>query len=159
MTAPHSCVIQAFTVSPSNDRGVTILVLVGRGGPRLGTTRKSSAGHCSAGRKHHFAYCCVIAGTCCEVTVLAWRKFATICSRVQICLNDNKNSKFGFFGDLEQIGALCYHFVQNLFLLACLWYPTVPGIGRLLTDEPSGCRSVPVSVELMGKVSFRPPHS
>jgi hypothetical protein len=33
---------------------------------------------CSAQRKHHFVYCCVIAGTCFEVTVLAWSKYATI---------------------------------------------------------------------------------
>jgi hypothetical protein len=32
----------------------------------------------SAQRKHHFIYCCVIAGTCFEVTVLAWSKFAAI---------------------------------------------------------------------------------
>jgi hypothetical protein len=29
-------------------------------------------------RKHRFVYCCVIAGTCFDVTVLAWRKYATI---------------------------------------------------------------------------------
>jgi hypothetical protein len=32
----------------------------------------------TARRKHLFVYCCVIAGTCCEVAVLAWSKYATI---------------------------------------------------------------------------------
>jgi hypothetical protein len=32
----------------------------------------------SARRKHRFVYCCVIAGACFDVTVLAWRKYATI---------------------------------------------------------------------------------
>jgi hypothetical protein len=34
-------------------------------------------------------------------------------------MNETKNSKFELFGDVEQIGILCYHLVQNLFLLAC----------------------------------------
>jgi hypothetical protein len=32
----------------------------------------------SGGRKHHFVHCCMIAGTCFEVTVLAWPKYATV---------------------------------------------------------------------------------
>jgi hypothetical protein len=32
----------------------------------------------SARRIHHFVYCCIIAGTCFEVTVLVWSKYATI---------------------------------------------------------------------------------
>jgi hypothetical protein len=39
-----------------------------RGLVRLGLAR----------RKHRFIYCCVIAGMCFDVTVLAWRKYATI---------------------------------------------------------------------------------
>jgi hypothetical protein len=31
----------------------------------------------SARRKHRFVYCCVIAGACFDVTVLAWRKYAS----------------------------------------------------------------------------------
>jgi hypothetical protein len=32
----------------------------------------------SARRKHRFIYCCVIAGRCFEVTVLAWCKYTTV---------------------------------------------------------------------------------
>jgi hypothetical protein len=32
----------------------------------------------SARTKHRFVYCCVILGACFDVTVLAWRKYATI---------------------------------------------------------------------------------
>jgi hypothetical protein len=32
----------------------------------------------TARRKHRFVYCCVISGSCFEVTVLAWSKYATI---------------------------------------------------------------------------------
>jgi uncharacterized protein YqiB (DUF1249 family) len=39
-----------------------------RGVERLVTTR----------RKHRFVYCYVIAGTCFDVTVLEWSKYATI---------------------------------------------------------------------------------
>jgi hypothetical protein len=39
---------------------------------------QSSARFCSARRKDRFVYCCVIAGTCFDVTVPAWRKYATI---------------------------------------------------------------------------------
>jgi hypothetical protein len=41
-------------------------------------TRHGSAQLCSARRKHHFVYCCVIAGACFDVTVLAWHKYTTI---------------------------------------------------------------------------------
>jgi hypothetical protein len=43
-----------------------------------GTAELGSARLGTARRKHHFVYCCVIAGTCFDVTVLAWRKYATI---------------------------------------------------------------------------------
>jgi hypothetical protein len=64
VTPPHSCVMGTSEARPCDascdpsrhDR------------PRLGTVR----------RKHRFVYCCVIAGTCFEVTALAWRKYATI---------------------------------------------------------------------------------
>jgi hypothetical protein len=49
VTLPHSCVIQVFATH-----------------------------HGSARRKQHFVYCCVIAGACFDVTVVAWRKYATI---------------------------------------------------------------------------------
>jgi hypothetical protein len=42
-------------------------------------TRHGTAGLCSARRKHHFVYCCIIAETCLDVTVLTRRKYATIC--------------------------------------------------------------------------------
>jgi hypothetical protein len=32
----------------------------------------------SARRKHRFGYCCVIVGACFDVTILAWRKYATV---------------------------------------------------------------------------------
>jgi hypothetical protein len=35
----------------------------------------------SARRKHRFVYYCVIAGACFDVTILAWRKYATIRKR------------------------------------------------------------------------------
>jgi hypothetical protein len=41
-------------------------------------SQRDSVRHGSAQRKHRSAYCCVIAGTCFEVTVLAWSKYATI---------------------------------------------------------------------------------
>jgi hypothetical protein len=50
------------------------------GSVRLGSARLCSGLLCSARRKHRFVYCCVIAGTCFDVTVLAWRKYATISS-------------------------------------------------------------------------------
>jgi hypothetical protein len=37
-------------------------------------TAKSIGGR----RKHCFVYCCIVAGTCFEVTVLAWRKYTTL---------------------------------------------------------------------------------
>jgi hypothetical protein len=36
----------------------------------------------SARRKHRFVYCCIIAGVCFDVTILAWRIYATICCNV-----------------------------------------------------------------------------
>jgi hypothetical protein len=45
---------------------------------RRGATRHYTAELGSARRKHRFVYCCVIARTCFEVTVLALRKYATI---------------------------------------------------------------------------------
>jgi hypothetical protein len=63
VTSPHSCIFQAFTVSPSNERGVTL---------------QDTAELGSARRKNSFVYCCVIEGTCFHVTVFAWRKYTTI---------------------------------------------------------------------------------
>jgi hypothetical protein len=45
---------------------------------RLGSARLCSVLLCSAQRQHRFVYCCVIAGACFDVTVLAWRKYTTI---------------------------------------------------------------------------------
>jgi hypothetical protein len=45
---------------------------------RLGSARLGSARLDSARKKHRFVYCCVIVGACSEITVLAWRKYATI---------------------------------------------------------------------------------
>jgi hypothetical protein len=49
-----------------------------RGATRHDTVALGTARHGAARRKHRFVYCCVIAGTCLEVTVLAWSKHATI---------------------------------------------------------------------------------
>jgi hypothetical protein len=76
VTHPNSCVIQVFKLLPGNERGVRCLARgVGRG-----ATQHYTAELGSARRKHRFVYCCVVAGTCFEVTVLAWRKYAIICS-------------------------------------------------------------------------------
>jgi hypothetical protein len=48
-----------------------------RGGMRC-ATHHGMAELGSAWRKHQFVHCCVIAGTCFGVTVLAWLKYATI---------------------------------------------------------------------------------
>jgi hypothetical protein len=45
---------------------------------RFVTSWLGSARLFSARRKHRFVYCCIIAGACLDVTVLAWRKYATI---------------------------------------------------------------------------------
>jgi hypothetical protein len=58
VTILHSCVIQVFIAANDARRCAT----------RLGSAR----------RKHSFVKCCLIAGTCFDVTVLAWRKYATI---------------------------------------------------------------------------------
>jgi hypothetical protein len=39
----------------------------------------------SARRKHRFVYCCVIAGTCFHVAILAWRIYITILCRWNSC--------------------------------------------------------------------------
>jgi hypothetical protein len=63
VTSPHSCVVQVFIVAVWQQA-------------RRGATRHGTAELGSARRKHRFAYCCVIAGTCFDVTVLAWSKYA-----------------------------------------------------------------------------------
>jgi hypothetical protein len=45
---------------------------------RHGTARLGSIWFCSARRKHRFVYYCVIVEACFDVTVLAFRKYATI---------------------------------------------------------------------------------
>jgi hypothetical protein len=44
-----------------------------------------------AQRKHHFVYYCVIAGAGFDVTVLVWRKYATVlrnADQVYACISD-----------------------------------------------------------------------
>jgi hypothetical protein len=65
VTPPHSCVIPVF-------------IAVAWQQARRGAIRHGTAELGSAQRNQLFVYCCVIAGTCFEVTVLAWRKYATI---------------------------------------------------------------------------------
>jgi hypothetical protein len=48
------------------------------GSVRFGSVRLSSVLLGTARRKHRFVYYCVIAGACFDVTVLTWRKYATI---------------------------------------------------------------------------------
>jgi hypothetical protein len=48
------------------------------GSARLGSARLGSARLGSARRKHRFVCCCIIAGACFNVIVLAWRKYATL---------------------------------------------------------------------------------
>jgi hypothetical protein len=52
------------------------------GSARFGSALLGSALLGTARRKHRFVYCCVIAGACFDVTVLAWRKYATVFSSV-----------------------------------------------------------------------------
>jgi hypothetical protein len=40
--------------------------------------RRCATRHGTSRRKHRFVYCCVISGACFDVTVLAWRKYATL---------------------------------------------------------------------------------
>jgi hypothetical protein len=66
VTHPHSCVIQVFiAVAWQQARG---------GDARRSATRHSTAVFGSVRRKYHFVYCCIVAGTCFGVAVLAWRK-------------------------------------------------------------------------------------
>jgi hypothetical protein len=67
---PHSCVIQVFI-------GVDWQQMR-RGEAMRDSSRHGRAQLDSAQRKHRFVYCCVIAGTCFDVTVIAWRKYATL---------------------------------------------------------------------------------
>jgi hypothetical protein len=73
LTPPHSCVIQVFIAVAWHKRGEAM-----ESNARRCSTRHSTAELGSARRKYHFVYCCVIAGTCFDVTVLAWRKYGTI---------------------------------------------------------------------------------
>jgi hypothetical protein len=71
VNSPHSCVIQVLiAVAWKQTR---------RGDVRRCATRHGTAEFGSAQRKHRFVYCCVIAGTCFDVPILTWRKYATIC--------------------------------------------------------------------------------
>jgi hypothetical protein len=71
---PHSCVIQVFIATNEARRCDATRCATRHGSARLG----------SAQRKHRFVYCCVIAGTCFDVTVLAWRKYATLYTPIYI---------------------------------------------------------------------------
>jgi hypothetical protein len=59
-------------------RGDARLVTAQLGSARLGSARIGS--NLLGTEKTPLLYCCVIAGACFHVTVLAWRKYATICS-------------------------------------------------------------------------------
>jgi hypothetical protein len=66
----------------------------------------------SARRKNHFVYCCVIAGTCFKVTVLAWRKYATILwNSGGIMISKVK------LGSDENMPHYCY--IHNRFYMDC----------------------------------------
>jgi hypothetical protein len=76
VTLPLSCVIQVFiAVAWQQTR---------QGDARWCVTHHSTADLGSVQRKHRFVYCCIIMGACFDVTVLAWRKYATIYSRPEI---------------------------------------------------------------------------
>jgi hypothetical protein len=79
VTSPHSCVIQVFIAVAWQQ--------VRQGDARRGATRHGTAEVGSARRKHPFVYCCVIAGTCFDVTDFTWHKSAKILfSRVRLNL-------------------------------------------------------------------------
>jgi hypothetical protein len=65
VTLPQSCVKQVFTAVAWQQTRRSDAT---RWATRLGSARW----------KHRFVYCCVIAGACFDVTVLAWRKYATV---------------------------------------------------------------------------------
>jgi hypothetical protein len=67
----HSCVIQVFIAVAWQQ--------MRRGDVRQCVTHHGTAELGSAWRKHCFIYCCVIAEMCFDVTVLAWRKYTTLC--------------------------------------------------------------------------------
>jgi hypothetical protein len=90
MTLPYSCLIQVFITVAWQQRGEATRrderLVHGSawfgsarlGSVRLGSPRLGSILLGSARRKRRFVYYCVIAGVCFDVTVLAWRKYATI---------------------------------------------------------------------------------
>jgi hypothetical protein len=84
MTPPHCWVFQVFVAVTWQQR-------------RRGNARLVTAVLSSARRKHRLVYCCVIAGTYFDITVLAWRKYATIHTHIHIYINfDSWNSKNHF---------------------------------------------------------------
>jgi hypothetical protein len=87
VTPPHSCVIQAFTAVAWHRT---------RGGDAWLVTAPQS----SVSRKHRFVYCCVIEERFFDVTVLIWRKYATIYVRKRSsCVLCCHNLNFGLSGE------------------------------------------------------------
>jgi hypothetical protein len=77
VTPPHSCVIQVFVAVAwqQTRRGDARRCATRHGTANLGSARQTSSRH---GEDTASSNCCVIAGTCFDVTVLTWRKYATI---------------------------------------------------------------------------------
>jgi hypothetical protein len=80
---------------------------------RLGLARLCSALLCSVLRKHRFVYCCVIAGACFDVTVLAWRKYATIFMKGEVSTLLNWAQRFK---DILGFGSIYLH-ISYLFII------------------------------------------
>jgi hypothetical protein len=65
--------MRVFIAVAGNNEAELVHGSVWFGSPRLGSAILGTAR-----RKHRFVYYCVIAGACFDVTILTWRKFATI---------------------------------------------------------------------------------
>jgi hypothetical protein len=102
VTLPHSCVIQVF---------IAVAWWQRFGSPRLGSALLGTAP-----RKHCFVYYCVIAAACFDVTILTWRKYATICmSCVQYMI---------WISGVAIIASNCPYmfFISSVKYLTCLSY-------------------------------------
>jgi hypothetical protein len=108
MILPHSCIIQVF-------------IPVAWQQTRWGDVTRYETHHCSARRKHSFTYCCMIVGACCDVTVLAWRKYATIYYEYVIDIPVICNNFFVFLQLVINIGVPC---------VAWMFLPVSPMLGR-----------------------------
>jgi hypothetical protein len=77
---PHPSIYSCCLATDEARRG-------GANDERLVTSQLVSARFESSRRKHCFIYCYIIAGACFDVTVLSWRKYATIFSIREYCRN------------------------------------------------------------------------